>query len=251
MSKQMNSPIKLQELLNDLSRLGATDSSDWTGDDDMLSLMVNEALKGVDITAQYPDFYQELLTNAALREAFLDVLTLIEKDERGLLAALPNGPVTSLDFLAKPSRQLDEKTGTGQSWLMTWQRTINDLQALFSPPERAYRADPSLTEDPWFTLLQEEFQANQAQYAVVLECALLDDQSALSTVLDIAVTFKGLEKLDVFPLKATLHWGVYQESLLIEKEGRLKFAEIPLDIPFDDTFENITANLDFTLEAAS
>lgn len=217
----------------------------------MLSLMVNEAHKGVNLTDQYPDFYQELLSNTALRDAFLDALAMLEKADKGLLEELPNTPSTALDFLMKSPARSENSIKAGRTWLMTWKRTVEDLQILFRPPEIAYRADPSLTDDSWFTLLKEEFQTEQAQYAVVLECALLEHQPALNTFIDIAVTFKGQEKLDLFPLKATLRWGTYQEILLIEAEGRLKFGEIPLSIPFDDAFEEIVADLDFSLEAAS
>jgi hypothetical protein len=58
-------------------------------DEELLSLILDEALKGVDIAARFPNFFQKLLVNTELRKTFLDSLELLEADGNGTLTPLP------------------------------------------------------------------------------------------------------------------------------------------------------------------
>ena len=49
----------------------------------MLSLVVHDALEGVDISTHYPAFYQRMLADNELREAFLDTLDLLRREQAG------------------------------------------------------------------------------------------------------------------------------------------------------------------------
>jgi hypothetical protein len=49
--------------------------------DEILSLLVDEALKGVDVKTRYPDGYQQLLDNHELRQIFLDSLVGLEAND--------------------------------------------------------------------------------------------------------------------------------------------------------------------------
>lgn len=252
MSKKHNMPnnlTKLQGLVNDLSHFNQESSSTWAGNVEMLSLVINDTITGIDIATQYPDFYQELLSNPALREAFLDTLEIIEREKAGTLVNLQNNTEVNLDFLSQSSDKETNKVVSQQPWKINWQRTIAQLQTIFSPSELAYRADITLSDDPYFTLLRDEFQIDNAQYAVRLECSLeSDDKQVLCPFLDVAVTFQRVEHLELFPLRATLQWGSYQEKLLVTDEGRIKFSEIPIETVFDDSLEKIISALGFTLE---
>lgn len=65
----------------------------------MLSLVVNDALEGVDIARRYPAFYRLLLADPRLRWAFLEALEIREKEEDGELESLPDPLDVDLAFL--------------------------------------------------------------------------------------------------------------------------------------------------------
>jgi len=112
----------------------------------------------------------------------------------------------------------------------------------------AYRADPSLYEDSWFTLLRDEIDVEGTIYTVALECTLAGDVNAISTYLSLAVTLGTASSKPNFPLQARLQWGGYQKSVRIAEEGRAKFPDIPLNIILDDNHQSIKSGLSLTLE---
>ncbi len=60
-----------------LNLLQASYTREFSEDDmDLLGLVVDDFLKGVDLEVQYPQVYQWLLHAAAYRAAFLDILEL-------------------------------------------------------------------------------------------------------------------------------------------------------------------------------
>ncbi len=74
-------PTSADRLQDDLAQFSEADIT--AEDNAMLSLVVDEALQGVDIVKTYPDFYQQLLANAELRQAFLNALEMLEGDQPG------------------------------------------------------------------------------------------------------------------------------------------------------------------------
>jgi hypothetical protein len=52
-----------------------------TENSELLSLLVDETLKGVDVKSVYPDGYQQLLDNPELRQIFLDTLAGLEDED--------------------------------------------------------------------------------------------------------------------------------------------------------------------------
>ncbi|MFZ0547291.1 MAG: hypothetical protein WAM60_17735 [Candidatus Promineifilaceae bacterium] len=65
----------------------------------MLSLIINDALDGVDISRHYPVYFERLLNDSVLREAFLDTLEILELTRAGKLEPLPGEPSNDLSFL--------------------------------------------------------------------------------------------------------------------------------------------------------
>lgn len=65
----------------------------------MLSIMVNDALVGIDVMKKYPAFYSRMLVDGELRAAFLDILDLLEQSRTGQLPEFPGSGVINLDFL--------------------------------------------------------------------------------------------------------------------------------------------------------
>jgi len=241
----------LKRLAEHLARLNAQAGSNLNMENDMLSLIVSGTLNGEDISRQYPAFHRKLLESPELRAAFLDALESIEAERSGELPPIPS-PQTSLEFLHRPQVSPVIEILNQGTWRATWERTLEQLQAIFSPPELAYRADPSLSDDPWFTLLREEMKAEDTTYDVILDCTLsTENEEALSPILNLAVTLGATAQPAGFPLHASLQWGDYHESVLIADEGRVRFPDIPLAAVFDQIDSQPKAGLKLTLETAS
>ena len=188
-STQPRKPAALKKLADQLSALDSQAGSILPMESDMLSLIVSGTLNGEDLAQRYPAFYRKLLENAELRGAFLDALESIEAERTGQQESMPGAFQTNLDFLKDLPASPVIETFDKRSWRATWGRTLEQLQSIFSPPEMAYRADPSLSEDPWFTLLREEMTTQGVTYDVILDCTLSDKQEeSLSTFLNLAVT---------------------------------------------------------------
>ena len=242
-------PAALKRLTDHLAALDAGNSSNLPRENDMLSLILSGTLGGQDISKRYPSFYQKLLANADLRQAFLDALESVEAERAGQLIPVPETGQASLAFLKKQLAVPVVEVLGKEGWRATWQRTLKQIQSIFSPPELAYRLDPSLSEDSWFTLLRDEITAAGTVYAVALDCTLSSNiEDALAIFLSIAVTLGASSEPLQFPLRASLEWGTYQESALIPKEGRVRFPDIPLSAISDPEQRQIQAGLRLTLE---
>jgi hypothetical protein len=247
-------PIKKQaatwNLINDLSEIDTQASPATEAEREMLSLIIDEIRKSVDISVRYPTFYRKLLNNANLRQTFIDVLESIEEENE--YASWPEFARPSLAFLSnqKP-KSIVERFGKNQ-WRVTLQQSIEQLQAIFSPPELAYRSDPSLYEDPWLTLLRGEIEVAGCLYTILLECSLAEEiDDALALSLNIAVTLEAATDLPQTPLYATLQWGSYDESLPISEEGRTRFPYVSLPAILDEDQQKVKADLYLILERTS
>ncbi|HJR78986.1 MAG TPA: hypothetical protein VJ821_02865, partial [Anaerolineales bacterium] len=140
-------------------------------------------------------------------------------------------------------------TKHGDNWSIRWQRTIDTLQIIFSPPDLAYRADPIFSEELWFTLLREEIAMGDLRYTVALECTFSEEnEGTLTPFLNIAVTVETPTKLPPFPLQTSLQWGPYKQTIQIAGEGRAKFPDIPINMIYDEEHQKIIAELNLTLE---
>ncbi len=242
----------MKRLLDELAEVNTKGASAAMVDNEMLSLMINEVLKGEDISKRYPAFYQKLLGDADMRQAFIDVLESIETEQAHQQIPLPNSGRASLNFLAGQPTRPSLEILARHKWRTTWQRTLEQIQALFSPSELAYRSDPGLFEDPWFTLLRDEIEVEGSAYAVALECTLAGNvNDVLSAYLNLAVTLGTTSDGPNFPLQASLQWGGYQESVLITEEGRARFPDIPLSKVLDETQQNVKSGLNLIVQTAS
>src|ERR1051325_4389457 len=93
----------VKKLADDLSQLNTASGSGIIEDEEMLSLIVEEANQGIDISKRYPSFYQKLLNNPDLRQAFLDILDSIEDEDSELPIPWAGGRDVDLSFLSKLS----------------------------------------------------------------------------------------------------------------------------------------------------
>lgn len=219
-------------------------------DSDMLSLIVSGTLNGENLAQRYPGFQRTLLENAELRQAFLDALDSIEAERAGDMIPIP-APETRLDFLTSQQHTPKVTHRDEENWSVLWQRPLAQLQAIFSPPELAYRASQSLIEEPWVMLLREEIQVAGSAYSIALDCTPAEEEeNMLAVFMSLAVTSASGEPAK-FPLRSRLAWGKYQQDILISTEGRTRFPHIPFDTIFDPITANLTDGLKLTLETAA
>ncbi|MEI2611240.1 MAG: hypothetical protein V9G20_21625 [Candidatus Promineifilaceae bacterium] len=68
----------------------------------MLSLVVSEALQGINIAQKYPGFFLRLIENQTLLEDFLDSFDILLRSKEGALEPLPS-PVQSGSELLTPA----------------------------------------------------------------------------------------------------------------------------------------------------
>jgi hypothetical protein len=253
MNKKKNSldPINqseaAQRLADDLIEFDARTTT--RVDDEMLSIIVDEAYRGIDISKRFPTIYRKLLNNANLRQAFIDILESLEKEGENELVAFPNKPNINLNFLKKHASKPIFEIIDQDNWRISWLRTFEQLQEIFSPHEFVFRLDADLVEDPWFTLLRKEFEVGKSRYTIVLDCTLSEKgDEVLSPYLNIAVTLGATSDGPKFPIHARLQWGAYEERIFIAEEGRIKLPDIPLSTTFDKEFNLVESELNFTLE---
>lgn len=220
----------------------------------MLSLVVGDALQGINIARKYPIFFQRMLENQALLEDFLDTFDLLQQTQTESLAPLP-GPISrDLSFLRqRPPVNPDVQSFPSQGWRVTWQQTMNALQDLFFPPTLSPNLvtrrglSLSLDEDDWFTLIRQELMVGDTQWTMVLEGKPIDE-SEVSLSVDISMI--PMEDKDVTPdLVATLRWGAYEDKVEISSRGRATFSPIPLPLVLDESTQSVKADLHITVEA--
>jgi hypothetical protein len=236
-----------QKPASDLAGFTSEDLIITQEDNEMLSLLIDEALKGVDIKTQYSDSYRRLLSNPELRQMFLDTLESIEAAQEGRLEPFPVAEKSSLAFLKDKTPPTESQQSEQAAWQISLQRTIQQLQNIFSPPQLAYRADASLFDDSWFTVLREEIELGGSGYSILLECGISEEaDEALSASLNIAMTLESTASPGS-PIYATLRWGQYTETLTIAGEGRARFPDIPFSATFDQQNQEITSDLDLVL----
>lgn len=204
-------------------------------DFEFLSLFIEEAMNGVDVAARYPGYYRRLISNPLLRQAFLDVLQLMETD----LAGLPEPAQGSLAFLLGKKQK-------GESWRVQVMRSMQQLQEIFSPPQPAYRAAGDLDTDGEIIILQDEFTRDEIRYSISMACTLSESaEHELDIWLNIGIA---PDKEITPPIEITLHWGEYRETMLVAGDGRHSLPPIPLDTIFDESIEQIKSALEMTIE---
>ncbi len=223
-----------------------------SGEIAMLSVVVNDAMMGIDISKRYPSFYKKLLEDSSLQQAFLDALDMMEMSKNNSLAALPGAACTNLAFLELAPWQPKINDLGKNNWQIRWHRTIKQLQAIFFPSELGltYRSNPINLDESWFTLLRGDVLLRGNTYSWHLECGITEElEDALAAYLHLAVTFETKQVPLSNPLQASLTWGSYKETVDIPEQGRVRFPDIPLIAALDEQKENIIADLNLTIAA--
>lgn len=243
-------PTTADELLARLSQASQPAAFSDQENETLLSLVVDDALKGVDISSRYPDFFQRLLEDDDLRQAFLATMEAVENQS----VPRPATAESDLSFLhAATIRPLLEFTSPAR-WRLKWQAALDQLQQIFFAADQfqpIYRSAAYL-EDAWFTLFRDEIKIDQMHASVVLEAVremAAPDQLRLHIAVGLTSDrFAAAERLP--DLRAQLTWGAYDQAVLITQRGRAVFPPLPLDLILDAAAQHITADLRLIVEPA-
>jgi len=241
-------PEKANELLTQV--VGKTQLREISEvDQEMLSLVINDAIHGVDIQKQYPSFYKKLTEDAVLRDAFLDILDMAQ-EEGSETTETPTPLSEKLPFLSlHPQRPTIQQLA--DRWRVTWNQSIAQLNTIFLShgSEPAYRGEAYL-EDPWYVLVRDQIEMTGTQLNVFLEAAQQGekpDELQLAVIVAIHAPLS-----ETWPsLLASLTWGAYAETVSIGSQGRVAFPPVPLDKILNAQMTSFLSDLSLTLEPAA
>lgn len=239
----------VQRLMQDLKKVESQVLAATETDFEILSIAVEDAAKGIDISKRYRTLYEKLVHDAVLRETFLDALHLAEKDQHRELVPLPELAQPNLDFLKNLPTII--KKGAN-AWQIRLQRTTQQLQSIFFPKTgMVYRSDADLFEKPWFELLRTETQVEDTLYSIALGCTPSEDLNDKFSIF-FTISSEGIGEEFDHPLQARLQWGKnYDEQVPIARQGQIKLPDVPLPEILDSAQENVSAALILTLEVNS
>lgn len=233
----------LQRLIEDLKRLNTSESKISVEDQESLSLIVDEALKGVDIRRRYPAFFDRLLRSSALRALFVECVQDLRETDRSNEGFTFAFKPADLAFLhpAVANGAVKEPR-----WKVCLQRSTEQLMTAFFAPQLNLRGAES-SDEPNITLLRSEFLMQGATYSVMLQGRLHDSRDdVLQLSLNVA-TAEGTFQ----PLESTLEWGSFKSSAPIEHEGDTPLPDLPFSSVFNDSQDKIEAELYLTLTVAA
>lgn len=231
-------------------------SSPLTSEDSiMLSLVISDALNGVNIAEKYPTFFLRMLENKALLADFLDTLNLLRQTRSESLPVLPAEPSRDLSFLRqRPQPEIKERRTSKEGWRVVLQQAIQQLENIFFTPPSLQPATRKgialpLDEEQWFTLFRQEVNIDNEQWTVLLEGKAADDLE-VSLNLDISV-LPIADDVVIPSLIATIQWGDYQDRTMVGPRGRATFSPVPLDVVLDVNSDRIKAPLQVTVETST
>lgn len=237
-------PDAADQLLLHLTQSGQPMTAE---DEEMLSLVVNDALQGIDIIRQYPAFYRKLLANAELRQAFLDALDLLERRDAGELTPLPEMPPPDLSFLktAVTPKPLIEHFSP-EKWRVTWHLLQDHLANLFMPSNLVYRSDSLDLEDNGIVLLRSQVDVDGTQIDLFLEAIRHVDEP---NHFYLYLSTTSLSNIQLPAIQAHLQWGAFQQTVEIDQYGRARFQPLPLTAVLDETTQTFHNDLQLILES--
>ncbi|MBK8984479.1 MAG: hypothetical protein IPM39_00115 [Chloroflexi bacterium] len=201
------------------------------GDMEMLSLVVNDMLAGVDVGERYPAFYERMIADVSLYQMFLDAVAMLTADGREELLPVPPTTESELAFLKKaPDPHPVVARSTPDTWSVTWKLLAARMQQLLFPtPNLAWRGDGPLWEDESIVLLHDVVTIGEQHIETLLEAI---KPVAEPDVLRLQVTAVGENEMP--PLQVFLSWGAYRATTLLNAYGCAYFAPIALDDLVDD-----------------
>ncbi len=242
-------PEPANQLWLDLTKDKQAD--DEKADDTMFSVVVGDAINGIDITKRHPEFYRQMLKNPELFQAFLDVVEVLEADKAGLLEpvqATETAVPALMPTLAEPEVERPQAGG----WLVRWRQSMAQLNAIFNNigPDLApgLRSARSVLEESVAPLIRSEVMVDEKNFGVRLSAVLSDDPDALNLKLMVALLDEETAEFPLSSLKVGIQWGDYQQVSLLNELGQAAFPPLPIDSITDETGEAINNDLQLLIQ---
>ena len=238
-------PDRIHRLMKRVFTEGDPLSSD---DEDMLSLVVDDFFKGVDIRKSYPAFFEQMADNPNLLVAFLDTVEVLSQSsaESPASAALPESDLAFLQHDPPRAAIQDD----GDSWRAAWQITAATLNRIFSQPQGALARSEDLLEDPWFILLRTDFQVQDLTLFLNLEAAYSLDQPDFLQ-LQLTVFPRTREPLPPPGLDVVITWNTYQETVLLNTTLPTMLPGVPLADVVDTNTGRFLSDIQLQLQPAA
>ena len=217
----------------------------------MMSFMVSEAARGVVLAERYPAFYRRLQEEPDLRERFEDSLDLLRRSQTNTLAPLPGPPNRDLSFLhTRPRPACCLISPDNGDWGMTLTLSAEQLNRRFFPfqvePVTRQGLGIGVDEDNWFTLIRETVSVADNAWSIVLEGMPVDEAEDSLQLAVMVVPSRDSEN-GPDDWQATLVWGSYETSVVLNERGRATFPEFHLNGVLDEDESAINVNLILTL----
>lgn len=220
-------------------------------DFEMLSLLIDEALSGVDVVTRYPTVFRKLLASSELREAYESALAILRADADDTLDPLPHPPSHDLSFLQTAVFLPMLSHPQPNRLQLHWCQTAQAIQALFAPPPQvAYRLGADYLADPHKTLLRGNWQHDDRDWSVVLH---VTQPAAHPGSLALTLWLSSLDEPSSDTpaarptCEARLHWGVYDQTAILDSNGQAEFPLIPFTAILGSDGETVTSDLELTL----
>jgi hypothetical protein len=213
---------------------------------DTLTLILGEALLGVDISTRYPRFYYRLLADSILRQDFLDGLELLEAEISGTSILLPESPSRDLAFLADLERiQAAVKQEEAHRWRIYWHYPRTRLQILLEPALYEVRSQvdlgESIPDEMCISLVDEQVLVGSTFVSALVEVYCLSQRpDTLRLAFFISTQGK------VSSIQSTIRWGAYQETLAGELE---LITGVPFAAILDSTGRFVDCDFELVVEA--
>lgn len=216
-------------------------------EDDMFAILLNDALKGVDIRKAYPALYRQLMADEVLWQVFVESLEALETP----LAELPQPTrKPDLSFLKTSAVTVDVEPIAPGRWAIQFKKTAQQLyEILFAPPpqlvpvSRTSRA-MMMEEENDITLLSETVVAGEVSLAVSLN---VRQSVATPDELGVQLVIWPTGENRAFPeVTGKVVWGTYVEEVRVQKPGRVNLPSLPYQAIHTAVQANLYLNVDVT-----
>jgi hypothetical protein len=233
-SSEINKGLK--KLKGEINRLNSSIEMDDSFDSDALSLIVDEALKGVDIHSVYPSFYHRMIKSAELRQKFLDAVESVNNQDFG--------QIKDKSLIKKI---ISELITTEACQKQKIQLSVADLNTIFFPPQVVYRSAVE-EEASDFLMMNEEIELNSAIYSLLVEGSLESTElETLSLTAFVSVVEKIVPDSSAMPLDINVTWGDFSKVIHIPAEGEFHLVNVPYMAFLNNERDNIANPLEISI----
>jgi hypothetical protein len=183
-----------------------------------------------------------------LRETFLDALEILELSRAGELEPVPGAFSYDLSFLNKQAPQPEIKIIEPGHWRVLWQQTAAQIETLFIADQRhtdeaTFRGTYNWLEEDRTILMQDKVTIDEEQYEILLEATRpVGQPDRLNLSLHVAT-----ERPPSTALQASIQWGSYTATLILNKYGLGRFPPLSLPTILDENGNEIIADLQIVL----